>query len=168
MKKWRKIYLYIFAVIYAGMEVANGVIGYLDRGTWFEGLASLVFDIWLIPAILGILYGIFEAADCFEEKDLPVFEFSKNGFKKLGFSTLRALGISLFHGLLSPIIFIFSLDQTDAYLEMAGVMLLWSLGVGTAAFLIVYVLAKLGISAVREIIRAHKKLRETADEEEES
>mgnify|MGYP004594823823 CR=1 FL=1 len=159
MKKWRKIYLYIFAVIYAGMEVANGVIGYLDRGTWFAGVASLVFDIWFIPAILGILCGIFEASDCFEKKDLPVFEFSKNGFKKLGFSTLRALGISLFHGLLSPIIFIFSLDQTDAYLEMAGVMLLWSLGVGTGAFLIVYVLAKHIIAAAREIKKSYKTLK---------
>ena len=159
MKKWRKIYLYIFAVIYAGMEVANGVVGYFDRGTWFEGLASLVFDIWFIPAILGILYGIFEAADCFEENDLPVFEFSKNGFKKLGFSILRALGISLFHGLLSPIIFVFSLDQFDAYFEMAGIMLLWSLGVGTAAFLIVYVLAKFIIAAAREIKKSYKTLK---------
>lgn len=151
MKKWRKIYLYIFAVIYAGMEVANGVIGYLDRGTWFAGVASLVFDIWFIPAVLGILFGFFEATDCFEAPGLPVFEFSKSGFKKLGFSALRMLGMAVLHGVIAPIVFTLTLDQLDDYFEMYIIMLLWSVGVGMGVFLIVYLLAKLGFAAVREI-----------------
>lgn len=166
MKKWRKIYLYIFAVIYAGMEVANGVIGYLDRGTWFAGVASLVFDIWFIPAILGILFGFFEATDCFEAPGLPVFEFSKNGFKKLGFSALRTLGITVLHGVIAPIVFTLTLDQLDDYFEMCGIMLIWSVGVGMGAFLLVYMISKMLFAVVRDNVSAFRKLRETADEDE--
>lgn len=159
MKKWRKIYLYIFAVILAGLEVFGGFVGYNDRGSFFEGVGVLILDIWLTPAVIGILYGVFEATDCFDEKGLPVFEFTKKGFKKLGLSTLRALGVSLFHGLLSPIIFVISLDNLSGYFEMAGVMLIWSLGVGVGVFLIVYVVAKLLFAAARELKKSHAILK---------
>ena len=156
MIKWRKIYLYIIAVIFAGLEVFSGVTGYNDRGGWFEGLGALLLDIFLIPILLGLLYGIFEATDCFDSPGLPVFEFNKSGFRKLGFSALRMLLVALMHGVISPIVYIFALDAFDEYFDMCGIMLLFSLGIGLCAFLAVYILAKLIFTAVREFILYNK------------
>lgn len=166
MKKWRRIYLYIIAVIFAGLEVFAGVTGYQERGSWFEGLGALISCIMLIPAILGILFGVFEATDCFDAPGLPIFEFTKNGFKKLGFSALRMLGITVLHGVIAPIVFVLTLDQLDDYFDMCGIMLLWSVGVGMGAFLLVYMIAKMLFAVVRDNVNAFRKLRETADEDE--
>ena len=165
MIKWRKIYLCVIAVLFAGLEVFGWYLGYTDRGEFFEGLGVLIYDMWLGPIILGILFGVFEATDCFDSKDLPIFEFSKNGFKKLGFSALRMLGVAVFHGVLAPILFVFSLDRLYDYFDMTGIILLWSVGLGLLAFLLIYSLSKLLFVAVRDIAKAHRTLK-AADEDD--
>ena len=45
-------------------------------------------------------------------------------------------------------------------------MLLWSVGVGMGAFLLVYMISKMLFAVVRDNVSAFRKLRETADEDE--
>ena len=155
MTKWRKVYLCVIAVIFAGLEVFGWYIGYTDRGGFFEGLGLMLLDIWLLPAVVGILYGVFEAADCFDSPSLPIW----SGFKSFGFSVLRMLGLSVFHGVVAPIIYIFALDKLTDYFEMCGIILIWSVGVGLGVFLVVYLLSKLLFCAVRDISKAYKTLK---------
>ena len=152
MKKWRRIYLYITAVVFAAIEVAGGLIAYSERGnTWFRGLAAMLYSIILAPALLGMIWAVFEATDCFEPGN-TLF-----GWKRLGFSALRALAVFAAHGIISPIAVALMLNET---LELDMILLypLWSIGVGAAAFAVVYLLIKLTVLAVREY-KAYSKQR---------
>lgn len=157
MSKSRKIYLYSIAVIFAGLEVLNGVTGYIDRSSsFFKGLAVMILEIFLIPIILGLLWGIFEATSCLEEPSSPVFAFYKKAFRDFGFSCLRALGIFTLHGVISPIVATFTLgNDIYEYLSSCGLVLLWSLGVGLGSYLVFHILTKLVIAAIRETKRSY-------------
>lgn len=157
MSKPRKIYFYLIAVIFAGLEVMNGVTGYLDRNSsFFKGLAVMIVEIFLIPIILGLLWGIFEATACLEEPSSPVFAFYKKAFREFGFSCLRALGIFTLHGVISPIVSTLTLgNELDEYLSSCGLILLWSLGVGLGSYLVFHILTKLVIAAIRETKRSY-------------
>ena len=157
MSKPRKIYLYSIAVIFSGLEVLNGVTGYIDRSSsFFKGLAVMILEIFLIPIILGLLWGIFEATDCIDAPSSPVFAFYKKAFRDFGFSCLRALGIFTLHGVISPIVSTITLgNDIDEYLSSCGLVLLWSLGVGLGSYLVFHILTKLVIAAIRETKRSY-------------
>ena len=72
----------------------------------------------------------------------------------------------MLHGVIAPIVFTLTLDQLDDYFEMCGIMLIWSVGVGMGAFLLVYMISKMLFAVVRDNVSAFRKLRETADEDE--
>lgn len=147
MKKWRRIYLYISAVVFAAIEVAGGLIAYSERSSsWFRGLASMLYSILLAPVMLGIIWAVFEATDCFEPGN-TLF-----GWKRLGFSALRVLAVLAIHGIVSPIVYHLILGEELTF-YLLSMMLLWSLGVGAAAFAVVYLIVKLTVLAVREYKR---------------
>ena len=76
------------------------------------------------------------------------------------------LGMAVLHGVIAPIVFTLTLDQLNDYFEMYIIMLLWSVGVGMGAFLLVYMISKMLFAVVRDNVSAFRKLRETADEDE--
>ena len=157
MKKWRRIYIYITAVVFAAIEVAGGILAYSDRNsTWFRGLAAILYSIILAPALLGMIWAVFEATDCFEPGN-TLF-----GWKRLGFSALRALAVFAAHGIISPIAVALMLNET---LELDMILLypLWSIGVGAAAFAVVYLLIKLTVLAVREYKAYSKRRKENTN-----
>lgn len=157
MKKWRRIYLYITAVVFAAIEVAGGILAYSERGnTWFRGLAAILYSIILAPALLGMIWAVFEATDCFEPGN-TLF-----GWKRLGFSALRVLAVLAIHGIVSPIVYHLILGEELTF-YLLSMMLLWALGVGAAAFAVVYLLIKLTVLAVREYKAYSKRRKENTN-----
>lgn len=168
MTKSRKILFYLTAVIFAGLEVFSGVVGYLDRSSsFFKGLAPMLCDIILIPIVVGSLWGVFEATRAIESNDITTFQLNKAVFKNFMFAFLRAIGLLTVHAVISPIIYVFSLNSFEEYFSMAKIVLVFSLGVGVAAFLILFILSKLIMAAVREFkkIRKLKKERNITNKE---
>ena len=132
-------------------------IAYSDRNSsWFRGLAALLYSIMLAPALLGIIWAVFEATDCFEPGN-TLF-----GWKRLGFSALRAVAVFAVHGIISPITVALMLNETLG-LDMILLYPLWSIGVGAAAFAVVYLLVKLSVLTVQEYIVYSKRRKENTN-----
>lgn len=160
MSRSRKIFLYVIAVIFAGLEVLNGVAAYLDRNSsFFKGLAPLLCEILLIPIVLGILWGIFEASADIGAPTSPTYSYYKQAFRKLGASSLRALAILIAHACISPIVSAFGLDELDSYFSSFKIVLLWSCLLGFSIFILGYFLTKLTKAAMHEIKRAHEMIK---------
>ena len=120
MKTARKILLIIIIIAVALFDLLIGVTNYNDRGSWFEGLGAMLADIWLIPAILGLLLGVWFGLEAPTRKLI-----------------VRAAIIScvtlIVHGLISAVIFIFTSSDIELNLDALWLFPLWSLGVGICA-----------------------------------
>ena len=150
MYRARKIILYTLIGLLIAFEIVTGHLNYTDRG-YFAGLGAMLIDIWLIPAITGLLLGVREGLN-----DWQTYKYS---FIR---GLLEAAAVLLSHALVSSMIYALTVGSSDIsdFVEAIEVFPFWSLGVGYAFYFAAILLTKLIYRLICEFIKFRKVQKE--------
>ena len=144
MKIARKILLILTIIAVALLDLSIGIANYNDRGGRFESLEAMLANMFLMPALLGLLLGVWFGLDA----------LSWHSFVRAAVTSCVALPV---HGLISAVIFIFTSSDIELNLDALWLFPLWSLGVGICAVAAGMIITLAIVALVKYIInRRHK------------
>lgn len=143
MKIARRILLILTIIAVALLDLSIGMANYNDRGGWFAGLEAMLAFMFLMPALLGLLLGVYFGLD----------ELSWHNFVRAAVTSCVALPV---HGLISAVIYIFTSSDVNLSIDALWFMPLWSIVVGLCAAA-AGMLATLAIVALVKYIKRRSK-----------
>lgn len=120
MKKARKILLIITIAVTALLDLIFGIVNYNDRAIWFEGLAAMLANMFLIPPFLGFLLGVYYGLD----------ELTLKSVVRAAITSAVALTAN---GFITGVIYVLTSSDFKLNLEALLLFPFWSLIVGICA-----------------------------------